>query len=129
MSPSIPAPQPTIDPTARTPPTAPTTRTSFPAARSTSSGQNKKLREGRTAAETQRAIERARNEIRDQREIERIAAEVLHDGTDVWRGTDITALRDDDGLPDRGKIIAHAKTVGQLLTGTYANRPPPPHRR
>ena len=84
--------------------------------------ENKRLREGRTAAETgrtaaetERHIERARNEIRDQREVERIAAEVLIDGTDIWReNIDIGELRDEDGLPDHGKIRAYANTVGQL---------------
>ncbi|MGV0675843.1 hypothetical protein ABQE62_06565 [Mycolicibacterium fortuitum] len=50
---------------------------------------------------------------RDRRECERIAATILIDGADVWRGAELDDFHDDNGLPDHTKIRAHATDIAR----------------
>ncbi|MGV0807048.1 hypothetical protein [Mycolicibacterium setense] len=65
------------------------------------------------ATETELTVERARSHERDRRECERIAADILIDGADVWRGAELADFHDDNGLPDPTKIRAHATDIAR----------------
>lgn len=72
----------------------------------------KKYRQRAQAAEAERDTLRARLETMQRNEIERLAAEHLKDGTDLWRdGAQLADLLDDDGNIDTDKIADVAQTL------------------
>lgn len=80
-------------------------------ARTTNSEAAKWRRKFR-AAEVEVTVLRAREEERDRRDIERIAAELLADGADIWREPiDIADLCDELGLPDAERVHARAEQL------------------
>jgi len=72
-----------------------------------------KYRRKLRAAETKLEVQTARTEMLIRREVERLAADRLADGTDVWRDdTQLADLVDGEGLPDTERVTAR---VADLL--------------
>ncbi|MFA7511858.1 MAG: hypothetical protein WCZ29_15370 [Mycolicibacterium vanbaalenii] len=72
----------------------------------------KKYRQRAQAAEAERDTLRTRLESMQRNEVERLAAEHLKDGTDLWRdGAQLADLLDDDGNIDPDKITDVTQTL------------------
>ncbi|MGP4058886.1 hypothetical protein ACTWP6_29415 [Mycobacterium sp. 4D054] len=72
----------------------------------------KKYRQRAQAAEAERDTLKTRLESLQRNEIERLAAEHLKDGTDLWRdGAQLADLLDDDGNIDPTKIADLTQTL------------------
>ncbi|MCV7379959.1 hypothetical protein BST11_15365 [Mycobacterium alsense] len=75
-------------------------------------------------AEAQRDALSERLSTLQRREAERLAAEHLADGADMWRdGLDIAALLDDDGNLDPAKVADAAGAIGRAHRHWAAPRP------
>ena len=67
---------------------------------------------------------RVRLDGRDRMEVERVAAEVLHSGDDVWMfGDDLAPFRGEDGQIDPGRVRAHVEAA--TARRPYLRRPRP----
>jgi hypothetical protein len=88
------------------------------------SGREARFRKENRALKAEAIVYAARTDVRDRRDVERIAAETLASGSEIWRdGTDLAALLDGDGLPSEEAVRARAAEL--LAAHGYLSKPRP----